>query len=326
MRRITIAGAGGFIGSALRAHFEGRGDDTTMIGRREEACWSDPGSLVKAVEGTDVLINLAGKSVNCRYTDANRTAILRSRVATTRALREAVARCDAPPALWINASTATIYRHEEERANTERQGVQGEGFSVDVARAWEEELFAGELPATRRIALRMAIVLGDGPATSMLLRLARWGLAGPQFDGWAPQHGRYRGIGDHPTGDGRVPQHRSAGHQKFSWIHIDDVAAAIEFAISHPAIEGPVNLAAPVATDNRGLMRALRRTVGAPFGLPSTRWMLEPVMWLLRSEPELLLKSRWVAPQVLCDAGFDFAHVDIEEALRSVAASASRRG
>lgn len=318
MRSIVLAGATGFVGSALSRHFAGLGDRVSVIGREGQITWGDEASLVRAVDRADVLINLAGRSVNCRYTDANRDEILQSRIRTTRALREAVANAASAPAVWLNASTATIYGHEEERPQTEADGMIGTGFSVDVARAWEAEFFGGDLPDTRRAALRMAIVLGDGPATRLLLRLARTGLAGTQHDGWAPQHRRYRGIGPTPSGDGSVPQHRSRGRQRFSWIHIDDVIAATEFLISRADLAGPVNLAAPGAVENRRLMASLRRAVGVPFGIPSARWMLEPAMALLRTEPELVLKSRWVHPDVLTQAGFAFRYADLDDALRDV--------
>ena len=320
----VIAGASGFVGGALRTALADEGYDIRLVGRRgTEGRWSDPASLQRAVDGADLLINLAGKSVNCRYTDANRDEILRSRVETTRLLREAVTDAAAPPALWLNASTATIYRYAMDRPQTEAEGELGSGFSVDVARTWEEEFFAGDLPATRRASLRMAIVLGDGPATRLLVRLARLGLGGPQYDGrWFP-HRRYRGIGPHPTGDGRAPSHRSHGRQRFSWIHIDDVVGSVRFIRDNPDIAGPVNLAAPDPIDNATLMETLRRLVGAPVGLPAWRFMLEPAMWVLRTEPELVLKSRWVLPGVLEDAGYRFAHAEAGLALADVVGSLS---
>ncbi|GAA3920260.1 epimerase [Microbacterium invictum] len=316
-RIAVIAGASGFVGTALASALEDDGYEIRRIGRAERYGWNDPAGPARAVEGADLVVNLAGTSVNCRYTDRNRDEILRSRIDTTRALREAIA-AKHPPRVWMNASTATIYRHEEQRANTEAEGALGEGFSVDVARAWEQEFFAGDLPHTRRVALRMAIVLGDGPATGMLFRLARIGLGGPQIDSWWFPHRRYRGIGVSPTGDGRMPWHRTRGRQKFSWIHIDDVTEAIRFLRDREDISGPVNLASPNPTDNRTLMRTLRRTVRMPIGLPAWRWMLEPAMWVLRTEPELVLKSRWVVPGILNDTGFVFSHPQIEAALADV--------
>ena len=166
---------------------------------------------------------------------------------TTGALGDAVRRAARPPRLWLNASTATIYRHATDRPQTEDDGELGEGFSVDVARDWERTFFAGDLPATRRVALRMAIVLGDGPALNKLLTAARFGLGGPQQDGrWFP-HRRYRGIGPTPTGPTVWRRHPDThgGDQRFSWIHVDDLVAAVAFLDEHDEIAGPVNLAAP---------------------------------------------------------------------------------
>ncbi|WP_313404058.1 DUF1731 domain-containing protein [Aeromicrobium sp.] len=314
-RRAVIAGWNGFIGHRLVEDLTARGYDVARVGRTgPDGTWSDPASIMRLVDGADLVVNLAGKSVGCRYTDRNRDEILRSRVDTTRQLREAIAAATAPPPLWMNASTATIYRYALDRPQTESDGELGEGFSVDVARSWEDELFAGDLPGTRRVALRMAIVLG-GPASDLLARVARLGLGGSHRDGWWFQHRRYRGIGAHPTG-GPVPIHHSHGRQRFSWIHIDDVLSSMRFIQEHPELEGAVNLSAPNPSDDRTLMAELRRVVGMPVGLPATRWMLEPAMWVLRNESELLLKSRWVLPERLESAGFEFAWPDIRPALR----------
>ena len=314
----VIAGASGFVGAALVRAFGEDGYEVRRIGRSERHRWSDPASVVRAVDGADVVVNLAGKSVNCRYTDANRDEILRSRLDTTRALREAIAAAARPPAVWLNASTATIYRHAMDRPQDETTGEIGAGFSVDVAREWEREFLADDLPSTRRVALRMAIVLGDGPATNMLFTLARVGLGGPQYDGWWPPHRRYRGIGARPTGDERSTWHRTKGRQKFSWVHIDDAVDAVRFLRDRQDISGPVNLASPNPADNRTLMRALRRSVRMPVGLPAWRWMLEPAMWVLRTEPELVLKSRWVVPRRLTDAGFAFRYPQLGAAVEAL--------
>jgi uncharacterized protein len=315
-RRAVVAGWSGFLGRALAADLARRGYDVARVGRQgPDARWGDGAALDRLVDGADLLVNLAGKSVGCRYTDANRDEILRSRVATTRRLHDAVSRAARPPRLWLNASTATIYRYALDRPQTEDDGEPGSGFSVDVARAWEAALFAGDLPGTRRVALRMAIVLG-GPASDQLAQVARLGLGGPQLDGrWFP-HRRYRGIGEHPTG-GAAPAHRSRGRQRFSWIHVDDVLRAARF-VDDAGLAGPVNLAAPHPVDNRTLMAELRRAVGAPVGLPAPRWLLEPAMWALRNESELLLKSRWVLPARLQDAGFTFRWPDLAPALDDV--------
>ncbi|MDN4615423.1 DUF1731 domain-containing protein [Leifsonia sp. F6_8S_P_1B] len=311
---IVLAGASGFVGRYLAEHYRAAGATVRLIGRAgADARWGDADAVRRAVTGADVLINLAGKSVNCRYTPANRAEILRSRVETTRELREAVAASDAPPVVWFNASTATIYRHAEDRPMTEATGELGTGFSVDVARAWEDELFAGELPATRRVALRMAIVLGDGSALGPLRMLTRAGLGGPQVDGrWFSTAARRRAGTFHTFG-------ARGGRQRFSWVHLADVLGSIEFLRGRPDIAGPVNIAAPNPTDNRTMMATLRRVLGVRFGLPARRWMLELGSAVIRTETELVLKSRWVVPERLLDAGYAFAFPDLEAALRDIA-------
>ncbi len=318
--RAVLGGGTGALGAALTRALADDGYDVRVIGRNgPDARWDDADSIRRLVNGADLVIGLAGKSVNARYTDANRDEILRSRVETTRALNEAIARAERPPRVWMNASTATLYRYALDRPQTEADTDLDTGFSPDVGRAWEAELFRGDLPGTRRIALRTTIVLGEGPVGDLLFRLARWGIGGPQYDGWWFPHRRYRGIGRHPT-EPRRSSIRSKGRQRFSWVHIDDFVGAVRFLLEHPTIDGPVNLAAPNAVENRELMAALRRTVGMPIGLPAWRFMLEPAMWALRTEPELVLKSRWVAPAVLTDAGYAFVHPTLEPALREIRA------
>lgn len=318
-----MAGWTGFIGRALVDDLTARGYDVARVGRHgPDARWSDGrDALTRLVDGADLVVNLAGKSVGCRYTEKNRDEILRSRVETTRELHGAIGAAARPPRLWLNASTATIYRYALDRPQTESRGELGSGFSVDVARSWERELFAEDLPGTRRVALRMAIVLG-GPASDTLARLARFGVGGPQLDGRWFQHRRYRGIGDEPTG-GPVPMHRSGGRQKFSWIHVDDVLGAIRFLEQHDDVSGAVNLAAPHPTDNRTLMTELRRAVRMPVGIPAPRWLLEPALWVLRNESELVLKSRWVLPEKLQAAGFAFRWPELAPAIDDVVRSPS---
>ena len=314
----VVAGASGFVGTALVRSLADDGYEVRQIGRTGKVTWLDAAGIAGAIDGCSILVNMAGKSVNCRYTDRNRNEILRSRIDTTRALRAAVQSAAHPPSVWFNASTATIYRHAMDRPHTETDGEFGEGFSVDVARNWEQEFFGGHLPGTRRVALRMAIVLGDGPATNTLITLARLGLGGPQIDSWWFPHRRYRGIGPTPSGSGRPAWHRTRGFQKFSWVHLDDVIAAIRFLRDRDDISGAVNIASPNPSDNRTLMRNLRESVGMAAGVPAWRWMLEPAMWVLRTEPELVLKSRWVLPGTLTAAGFTFQHPDLSAAIRDV--------
>jgi NAD dependent epimerase/dehydratase family enzyme len=311
--RIVIAGASGFVGGYLAEHYRARGAEVLLVGRGgPDVRWGDSDALRRAVSGADAVINLAGKSVNCRYGDGNRAEIFRSRLETTRAVREAIAGSDAPPPVWFNASTATIYRHAEDRPMTESTGELGSGFSVNVARAWEQELFAGELPSTRRVALRMAIVLGEGSALVPLVNLARIGLGGPQLDGrWFSSTARRNAGTFHEFRPTR-------GHQRFSWVHIADVLGAIEFLRSRPDLEGPVNVSSPHPVDNRTLMATLRSLLGSAVGIPAPRWMLELGSLAIRTETELVLKSRWVIPERLLEAGYEFAFPELEPALRNI--------
>lgn len=318
-KRAVLGGGSGFLGTALAAALEADGYQVSVIGRSgPDARWDDPESVLRVVDGAELVIGLAGKIVDCRYNDANRNEILRSRLDTTRLLGDAIAQSTRPPALWMNSSSATVYRYALDRPQTEDATDYDTGFSPDVALAWEEEFYRAELPATRRVALRTTIVLGDGPATRVFFRLARFGLGGPQIDGWWFPHRRYRGIGPHPTAPRTPLGVRSKGRQKFSWIHVDDFVDAVRFIRDTPSIRGAVNMSAPTQTDNRTLMATLRRIARMPLGLPAWRFMLEPAMWVLRTEPELVLKSRWVAPQVLLDAGYRFRFRELEPALHDI--------
>ena len=315
-RRVVIAGASGFIGQYLARAFSADGDSVAMIGRSASgARWGNTAAITDLLDGADVLINLAGKSVNCRYNAANRAEIMRSRIDTTRELAAAIRDCDTPPPLWINASTATIYRHSEDRPMTESTGELGTGFSANIATSWEREFFKASLPRTRRIALRMAIVLGDGSAMIPLIMLTRFGLGGPQRDGrWFSTLERRR--------EGTFHQFRArGGRQKFSWVHIEDVLGSIRFLIGRDGIDGIVNVSSPNPTDNRTFMKTLRSVLHVPFGLPAFRWMLELGSAAIRTETELVLKSRWVIPERLVSDGYQFAYPELEPALSQIVAS-----
>lgn len=295
-RRVVIAGASGFLGTYLRRRFAEDGDTVVTVGRSgADVRWGDSAALIAALDGADLLLNLAGKSVNCRYGEKNKAEIFSSRLLTTGELGRAVEAVPTPVGLWLNASTATIYRHADDRPMTEADGQLGSGFSVNVATAWEREFAAHEREGTRQASLRLAIVLGDGSALAPLLALARFGLGGPQRGGATPR-----------------------GGQMFSWIHIEDVYRAIRFLLDTPSMDGAVNLSSPNPVTNRELMATLRRVVGAPFGLPAYRWMLEAGAFVLRTETELLLKSRWVLPGRLTAAGFGFEHPQLESAVRQI--------
>lgn len=301
-QKVVIAGASGFMGQYFARRFREDGDTIVTVGRAgSDVAWGDTAALERAVDGADLVLNLAGKSVNTRYTEKNRAAIFSSRLLTTGELGRAVEAVEHPPTIWLNSSTATIYRHSDDRPMTDDDGQLGSGFSVNVATAWEREFFAHSRPGVRQVALRMAIVLGDGSALTPLLALARFGLGGTQFGGKTP-----------------------GGRQMFSWIHIDDVYRAIRFIQSDSSIDGPINVSSPYPVQNRELMATLRRIVGARFGLPLQRWMLEIGSFAIQSESELLLKSRWVLPTRLEAAGFEFEYPQLEPAVRQITDTPSR--
>jgi uncharacterized protein len=295
---VVLAGASGFIGRYFRRRFGQDGWEVRTIGRSpaDTARWGDDGGLARTLDGSSLLVNLAGRSVSCRYNARNRAEILESRVSTTAELGRAISHCSAPPPTWLNASTATLYRHAEDRPQTEDDGEPGSGFSVDVARAWEEALDRAPTPQTRKIPLRIAIVLGpDGGVMRPFANLARLGLGGPMGNGM----------------------------QKFSWIHVEDLYRAVRFLHRRTDLTGPVNVAAPEAVDNRELMRLIRRAHGAPWGMPTPGWLLKLGAVLIRTEAELVLKSRWVEPRKLLDAGFTFREPGLASALDRI--SGARR-
>lgn len=251
------------------------------------------------LEGADLLINLAGHSVNCRYHARNRRRIMESRVEPTAALGEAIRSCRVPPRVWLNASTATIYRHTfgpawDEAGEIGATPEAKDAFSVEVAQAWEAAFAAAPVPRTRQVALRMAMVLGQGPNSvfPVLHRLVRFGLGGRMGDGL----------------------------QYVSWIHERDLCRAIDFILDHDELTGVVNLAAPAPLPNHEFMRELRSACGRTFGLPAERWMLELGAIFLRTETELILKSRRVVPGRLAKAGFRFEYPTPREAFDALLA------
>ncbi|MBO0981304.1 epimerase [Microbacterium sp. SD291] len=309
--RVVIGGSTGFMGRYLVPRLRAAGREVVTISRSgADLRWRDQASIDRAVDGAELVIGLAGKSVNCRYTPENRAEIFRSRLDTTASLGSAIAGAANPPALWVNSSTATIYRHAEDRPMTESTGEIGTGFSVEVAKAWERALFVEDLPHTRRVALRSTIVLGDGGVLGPLQGLARRGLGGAQHDGRWPVSAARRAAGT-----GHFPGARR-GRQRFSWVHVEDTARIIEFLEDTPSLEGPVNAASPNPVDNAEFMATVRRVLGVGFGPPMPRWMLELGAIGIRTETELILKSRWVLPEKLLAAGFEFRHPHLEAAVR----------
>lgn len=296
--KIVIPGGSGQVGTILARDFQGAGHEVVVLSRHasEDSPWrtvkwdgESLGDWAAEVDGADVVINLAGRSVNCRYNAENRREIMDSRVNSTRAVGEAIRRAKKPPAAWLQASTATLYAHTYGPPNDEITGVVGGlepdapdtwRFSIDVATAWERAAREAAAPATRLVLMRSAMVMSPdrGGIFDTLLGLVRAGLGGT-------------------SGDGR---------QFVSWIHDRDFIRAIHWLIDHPEIDGPVNLASPHPLPNADFMRALRRAWPRRVGLPAAKWMLEIGAILMRTETELVLKSRCVVPGRLLAAGFAF--------------------
>ena len=294
--KIVLAGGTGQVGTLLARSFAASGHDVVVLSRSPRAApWSvaewdaaTPGAWTAELDGADVVINLAGRSVNCRYTKKNRDEILESRVRSTRAVGEAIALCAKPPRVWLQSSTATIYAHRYDAPNDETSGITGVGedapstwrFSIDVAQAWEREVDAAVTPATRKVKLRSAMVMSPdrGGIFDTLLSLVRRGLGGK-------------------SGDGK---------QFVSWIHETDFVRAIETLISDETLSGAVNICAPEPLPNGEFMRALRDAWGIRFGLPASALMLEAGARVLGTETELILKSRRVVPTLLLQRGFSF--------------------
>ena len=319
--RIVIPGGSGQVGSALARHFQAAGHHVIVLTRSPFAApwqtvhWDGltegsftqgsltEGSWTETLNGADVVINLAGRSVNCRYNLRNRTEIYNSRILTTRLLGQVFSRLASPPRLWMNASTATIYRHSIDQPMDEASGELGGyelvspgpfgrprrapdswNFSISVAKDWEAEFFTTFAPNTRKVALRSAITLCPTPGNAFeaFLNLVRFSLGGKQ-------------------GNGR---------QFVSWIHELDFCRAVDFLIQREDLDGPVNLASPNPLPNREFMLALREAWGLPNGIPAPAWLIEIAALFLRTESELVLKSRRVVPTRLLDAGFTFDFPD----------------
>ena len=296
--KIVLPGGSGQVGTLLARTFAKDGHDVVVLSRRPTpetnwrvAVWDAEtlGDWARELEGADAVINLAGRSVNCRYTPENRRVIVESRTHSTKIIGQAIAAAKNPPAVWLQAATATIYAHRYDAPNDEATGIIGGDepnapdtwkFSIEVAKAWERALDESQTPDTRKVALRSAMIMSpdkDG-VFDVLLGLVRRGLGGK-------------------SGNGR---------QHVSWLHEKDFIQAIYFLIERGDLAGPVNLAAPALLPNAEFMRDLRRAWGIGFGLPATNWMLEIGAVFLRTETELILKSRRVIPGRLLDAGFTF--------------------
>ncbi|MPY64651.1 TIGR01777 family oxidoreductase [Streptomyces spongiae] len=305
--KVVLPGGTGQVGTILDRALTAAGHEVTVVTRRPARAhhigWDGAtlGRWAAAIDGCDVVVNLAGRSVSCRYTTENLRAMMDSRVDSARVVGEAIAAASRPPRVWLQMSTATVYAHRFDAAHDEATGVIGGSepgvpdywaYSVAIAENWERAQAEAPTPATRKVALRSAMVMSPdrGGVFDVLSRLARLGLGGPV----------------------------AGGAQYVSWIHDEDFVRAVEFLIARDDIEGPVNLASPGPLPHRDFMRVLRTAWGIPVGLPATRWMAELGAFALRSDTELLLKSRRVVPGRLHAAGFAFTYPDWETAATSL--------
>jgi len=313
--KLILAGGTGQLGGVLARGLSERGHDVVVLSRGR----SDGTSVVRwdgrglgawagVVDGADAVINLAGRSVNCRYSRANLSSMMDSRIDSTRALGMAIQAATRPPRVWLQMSTATIYAHRFDAPNDEASGRIGGDepgvpahwrASIDIARAWERALAEAPTPTTRKVALRSAMVMSPdrGGAFDILSRLARYGLGGPI----------------------------AGGRQFMSWIHDRDFVRVVAFLLERDDLAGPVNVAAPSPLPQREFMATLRRTIGTPIGLPATAWMAELGAFVLRTETELIFKSRRVVPGRLLDAGFHFEHPNWATAARELVARRQHR-
>jgi uncharacterized protein (TIGR01777 family) len=314
--KIVIPGGSGQVGQILARHFHANGHAVTVLTRTPNPTpwrtivWDGltRGPWVDELEHSDVCINLAGRSVNCRYHATNRRIIFDSRVQSTNLLNQVIASLNHPPPVWLNASTATIYRHSLDRPMDEATGELGGNepgapdtwnFSIQVAKAWEEAFFSTPTPRTRKVALRSAMTFSPDPGGvfDVFLALVRRGLGGTNLP----------------------------GNQFVSWIHEADFIRSIEFLITTESLSGAVNLASPNPLPNRDFLRILRQAWGTPIGLSTTRWMLEIGTFLLRTESELVLKSRQVVPGRLLATGFQFTFPSWPEAAHDLVCSWRQR-
>ena len=307
--KYVIPGGSGQVGRILAREFLQRGDEVVVLSRNPQpeawkcVLWDNnpSGSWASELEGADVLINLAGRSVNCRYHPRNRSEILESRVKSTEALGKAIAACQSPPNVWLQSSTATIYSHRYDAPNDEADGILGGfepnapdtwQFSIKVAKAWEAAANQFQLPHTRTVLLRSAMIMSPdkGGVFDTLLGLVRKGLGGTS----------------------------GAGKQFVSWIHEQDFIRALDWVLDHPEIQGPINLSSPNPLPNKAFMKALRKAWGIPVGLPAFEWMLEIGAIFMRTETELVLKSRRVTPGILLKQGFQFRYPEWEMAAQEL--------
>jgi uncharacterized protein (TIGR01777 family) len=300
--KIIIPGGTGFIGKYVANFFRKKNYDVIILTRGKARMesgitylnWDGKnfGNWTKELEGAEMVLNLAGKSVDCRYNEKNKKEILNSRIDSTKIIGEAINNCVLPPKLWVNMSTATIYEHTlEGKANDEKNGIIGDDFSMNVAKSWEKTFDDFILFATRKIVMRTSIVLGkEGGALAHLAPLVKFGLGGKN----------------------------GSGKQFVSWIHVEDLARIVEWFIENKNASGAYNCTSLTPIRNESFMKKIREAFGISFGLPATKWMIEIGTFLLRSESELVLKSRKVIPKKLLDGGFTFNYEKLDKVLKNI--------
>ncbi|MEG2100700.1 MAG: TIGR01777 family oxidoreductase [Flavobacterium sp.] len=300
MKKLIIAAGTGFLGQILVNHFKNKFEEIVILTRGKSQTldgikyvnWNARtfSGWESELENAAVLINLAGKSVDCRYTKENKKEILLSRIESTKILNKAVLNCKNPPKHWLNSSTATIYRFSLDKQMNEVDGEIGNDFSINVALSWEKAFFKTETPKTMKTALRTSIVLGkNGGALIPLKNLAKTGFGGKQ----------------------------GKGNQFVSWIHEDDFANAAAFIVEKE-ISGIINIVSPEPIRNALFMQKLRKAVGFPFGIPLNKFFLEIGAFFIQTEPELILKSRNVIPKRLLENGFRFKFGNIDDTFRDL--------
>jgi len=290
--KIVIAGGTGFIGSFINMRFKEIGCDVVLISRQPNHISWQQNEMRQAFEDADLVLNLSGKSINCRYNTKNKNAILASRIETTRQIGEAINKCKNPPKLWINASATGIYKASMERAMDENERKLGTTFLSQVVAQWEKTFFDFGLVNTRQIALRTSVVLGkNGGALSPLILLSKVGLGGVQ----------------------------ATGNQMFSWIHANDYFNVLMFLMKTIELKGVINCTSPTPISNKILMSTLRKTLGVPIGIPAPAFIIKIGAKIIGTQPELILDSAYIMPKRLLDSGFHFEFPEIRSALYDLA-------
>lgn len=307
--KIIIPGGSGQVGRALASAFHQDGHEVVVLARSpaksnwKSVKWNGKslGPWKDEIDGSDVVINLAGRSVNCRYNEANRRLIMDSRIDSTRIIGESISQASTPPKVWLQSSTATIYAHSFDHPNDDVTGTLGGSepdapdtwrFSIDVAKSWEQVANQADTPNTRKILMRSAMIMGParGGIFDTMLGIVRFGLGGTA----------------------------GSGRQYISWIHEDDFIRAVYWLIEHDEFSGPVNIASPNPLPNREFMQIFREAWGTRFGLPAFEWQLALGAFLMRTETELILKSRRVVPKLMTDSGFTFEFPEWKYACRDL--------